>query len=175
MAPRPELPAYLKEGFVLSYGREEAGRFHALAAITAVAGAAYVAYGAEFLLAIAVLAGCAAYYFFPFTERRVRLGANQYGLFIDGLGLLDWRAIAEVNLINYSIRTIDIQELQIKLRVPMNSALLVDWRRLPIWRLLMRLPWSMGYDEIIRVKLQPFSTPGDQIHAAVKRLWRYYR
>lgn len=175
MPPRQELPAYLQEGFILAYGRDEAGRFHALAAITAVAGAAYAVYGYDLVLGVALLAGCAAYYYFPFTEKRPRLGANQYGLFIDGLGLIAWRSIAEVSLVTYSIRTIDIEELQIKLRQPLGSALLVDWRRLAIWRLLMRLPWTMGHDNIIRVKLQPFAPPGEEIKAAIERMWRYYR
>jgi hypothetical protein len=175
MAPRQELPAYLQEGFILAYGRKEANRFHAIAAVAAITAAAYIVYGYDLILAAALLSGCGAYYFFPFTERRPRLGVNQYGLFIDGLGLMAWRSIAEVNLVTYTMRTMDIEELQIKLKVPLGSALLADWRRLAIWRLLMRLPWSMGHDNIIRVKLQPFAPPPPEIHSAIMRLWRYYR
>lgn len=175
MPPRQELPVYLQEGFILAYGSEEAGRFHALAAITAVATAAYAVYGYDLVLAVALLSGCGAYYYFPFTEKRPRLGANQYGLFIDGLGLIAWRSIAEMDIVTSTIRTIDIEELQIKLREPLGNALLVDWRRLPIWRLLMRLPWTMGHDTIIRVKLQPFAPPGQEILDTMQRMWRYYR
>jgi hypothetical protein len=68
-----------------------------------------------------------------------------------------------------------MEELHIKLKQPVNRALLVDWRRLPIWRLLMRLPWTMGYDNIVRINLQPFAAPPDEIIRTMQRMWRYYR
>ena len=37
MARRPELPAYLQEGFILPYNRADAARFHVLAGIAAAA------------------------------------------------------------------------------------------------------------------------------------------
>ena len=47
-----------------------------------------------------------------------------------------------------------MEELHIKLKQPLHAALLADWRRLSIWRLLMRLPWTMGHDNIVRINLQ---------------------
>jgi hypothetical protein len=175
MVRRPGLPAYLQQGFILPYNRAEAARFHVLAAITAATFAAWLTWGYQLLSVTAILAGCSAYYFFPFTENRVRLGANQYGLFIDGFGLLAWQAISDIGLVTYSVRTLEVEELHIKLARPLGSALLVDWRRLPIWRLLMRLPWSMGYDNIVRVNLQPFEPPAEEIGRTIQRMWRYYR
>jgi hypothetical protein len=175
MARRPGLPEYLQEGFILPYNKKEAARFNALAAITAASFAAWLTWGYQLLSITAILAGCSAYYFFPFTESRPRLGANQYGLFVDGFGLIGWRAIDDISLVTYSIRTLDMEELHIKLKQPVNSALLVDWRRLPIWRLLMRLPWTMGYDNIVRINLQPFASPPDVIIRTMQRMWRYYR
>ena len=105
MAPRrPELPSYLQQGFILPYNRAEAARFHVLAAITAATFAAWLTWGYQLLSITAILAGCSAYYFFPFTESRVRLGANQYGLFIDGFGLISWRAISDISLVTYSVQ-----------------------------------------------------------------------
>lgn len=175
MPPRPGLPSYLQEGFILSYGKDEAARFHVLAAIAAITFAAWINWRYQLLSITAILAGCSAYYFFPFTERRPRLGANQYGLFIDGFGLIAWRSIGEINLVVYSVRTLEIEELQIKLKQPLSSALLADWRRLPIWRLLMRLPWKMSYDNIVRIDLQPFEPPAEEIHRVMLRMWRFYR
>ncbi len=175
MARRPGLPAYLQEGFILPYNKKEAARFHALALITAATFAAWLTWGYQLLSITAILAGCSAYYFFPFTESRPRLGGNQYGLFVDGFGLIAWRAIDDISLVTYSIRTMELEELHIKLKHPVNRALLVDWRRLPIWRLLMRLPWSMGYDNIIRINLQPFAPAPDEIVRTMQRMWRYYR
>lgn len=176
MARRPGLPDYLQEGFILPYNPADAARFHVLAFIAAATFAAWLTWGYQLLSITAILAGCSAYYFFPFTERsRVRLGANQYGLFIDGFGLIGWRAISDINLVTYSVRTLEVEELHIKLKQPVNSALLADWRRLPIWRLLMRLPWSMGYDNIVRINLQPFSPPAEEISHTIQRMWRFYR
>jgi hypothetical protein len=175
MARRAGLPDYLQEGFILSYGKSEAARFQVLAAITAATFAAWLTWGYQLLSVTAILAGCSAYYFFPFMETRPRLGANQYGLFIDGFGLIAWRAIGDINLVTYSVRTLEMEELHIKLQQPVNNALLVDWRRLAIWRLLMRLPWTMGYDNIVRINLQPFAPPADEIARTMQRMWRYYR
>jgi hypothetical protein len=175
MARRPGLPGYLQEGFILSYARPEAARFHVLAAITAATFAAWLTWGYQLLSITAILAGCSAYYFFPFTENRPRLGANQYGLFIDGFGLIEWRAIGDIGLVTYSVRTLEMEELHIKLKKPLTSALLVDWRGLPAWRLLMRLPWKMGYDNIVRINLQPFAPPAEEINRTIQRMWRYYR
>ena len=175
MARRPGLPGYLQEGFILPYNRSDAARFHVLAAITAATFAAWLTWGYQLLSITAILAGCSAYYFFPFTESRPRLGANEYGLFIDGFGLVAWRAIGEVNLVTYSVRTLEMEELHVKLIQPVNGALLADWRRLPIWRLLMRLPWNMGCDNTVRINLQPFAPPAKEIHRRVFRMWRYYR
>jgi hypothetical protein len=175
MARRPGLPAYLQEGFILPYSRGEAARFHVLALISAAAFAAWINWGYQLLSITAILAGCSAYYFFPFTESRVRLGANQYGLFIDGFGLIAWRAISDISLVTYSVRTIETEELHIKLKQPVGSALLADWRRLPVWRLLMRLPWAMGYDNIVRINLQPFAPPAEEITRTIQRMWRFYR
>jgi hypothetical protein len=175
MPPRPGLPRYLQEGFILSYSKHEAARFHALAALAAVSFAAWMHWGYQLLSATAIIVFCCAYYFFPFTEKRPRLGTNQYGLFIDGFGLIAWRAIAELNLVTYSTRTLETEELQVKLAQPMSSALLVDWRRLPVWRLLMRLPWTMSHDNTVRINLQPFEPSAEEIHRVMQRMWRYYR
>jgi hypothetical protein len=175
MPRRPELPEYLQEGFILPYSRSEAPRFHVLAAISAATFAAWLTWGYQLLSITAILAGCSAYYFFPFTERRPRLGANQYGLFVDGFGLIAWRAIGDITLVTYSVRTLEMEELHIKLNQPVGGALFVDWRRLPVWRLLMRLPWTMGHDNIVRINLQPFAPPAEEVVKTMHRMWRFYR
>jgi hypothetical protein len=65
--------------------------------------------------------------------------------------------------------------LQIRLKTSLDHALLADWRDLPIWRLLMKLPWTMSYDNVVRIELAPFASPPEDIHTQFYRLWRYYR
>jgi hypothetical protein len=77
--------------------------------------------------------------------------------------------------VTYSVRTLEMEELHIKLNQSVSRALLADWRRLPAWRLLMRLPWTMGYDNIVRINLQPFKPPADEVHRTIQRMWKYYR
>ena len=36
----------------------------------------------------------------------------------------------------------------------LSNALVADWRKQPFWRSLMRLPWSMGASNVVRVALE---------------------
>ena len=61
---------------------------------------------------------------------RPRLGANQYGIFIEGLGLIGWRSIEKIDTVHIAVRTMMTHELQIKLSQPLEQALLADWRKM---------------------------------------------
>jgi len=39
----------------------------------------------------------------------------------------------------------------------------------------MRLPWGMDHSGAVRVNLEPFDRPADEIHRTFLRMWRYYR
>ncbi len=72
-------------------------------------------------------------------------------------------------------RAMTVHELQIVLNAPLRSALVVDWRKQPIYRLLMRLPWRMDHNGAVRINLEPFDQPPDVIHRTFLRMWRFYR
>jgi hypothetical protein len=57
----------------------------------------------------------------------------------------------------------------------LSNALVADWRKQPFHRSLMRLPWSMGASNVVRVNLEPFNQPPEEIERTLVRLWRYYR
>ena len=131
--------------------------------------------GSEILFALAIFFGGASYYFYPLIETdKMRLGAGEHGIFIEGLGIIPWRAISSIKQSMYSIRTIDVNELIIQLQGPLPKMLMADWRSLPRYRLLMKLPWSMDRDNVVRVKLEPFESSPDEIVDALKRNWRYF-
>lgn len=164
-------------GYTVNYGREK-GQFRVfvLSAIGIAFSIAAFYTGSELLLAFGAAALGTAYYFFPLIETsRSRLGANQYGVFIEGLGLIGWRSIETIETVNIAVRTMMTHELQIKLARPLEKALLADWRKLPLYRLLMRLPWTMSHNNTIRVNLEPFADGPDEIERTLKRMQRYYR
>jgi hypothetical protein len=116
-----------------------------------------------------------AYHNYPLLENgRPRLGAGQYGLFVEGLGVIAWRAVKSIELVAVSSRGTVDRELRVTLAKPLEAALIADWRKRPIYRILMRLPWSMR-DGTISIPLEVFDRPPDEIHRNVMRLWRYFR
>lgn len=178
MIPKPQKPAITRipeDGYSLPYSEEAADlRFNVMAFVAVIALIFFIYTGYEWLLVVAVATGGSAYYFYPLTERKPRIGANQYGVFIDGFGLIAWRAIKDITLSTYVSRLEEYNELHIKLSQPLDRALLVDWRRMPIWRLLMKLPWSMTYDNVIRIRLEPFAPPPEDIARQFQRMLKFY-
>ena len=61
------------------------------------------------------------------------------------------------------------------LNMTLTSALVVDWRKQPFFRSLMRLPWSMTHSNVVRMNIDPFDHPPDEIHRTLTRMWRHYR
>lgn len=164
-------------GYKVAYGSDET-QFPVYVMIVAALGLllAWFYYGG-FLLFLAFIAATAvAYYNFPLIETgSARLGANQYGVFIDGFGVIHWRAIDKVELVPIAVRVMTFNELQIGLKQPLQRALIADWRKMPWPRLLMRVPWKMTHENIIRVNLEVFDQPPDEIHRTIQRMWRHYR
>jgi len=164
-------------GYTVAYARDEAGfpvyvaGFGAVMLLTA----GLVKANPIFFGLGAVALGF-TYYNYPLTETgRPRMGANQYGVFIEGFGIIAWRAVDKIDLVQIAVRAVTLTELQITLKVPLSRALIADWRRMPVYRQLMRLPWSMGYNNMIRVTLDAFDKEPDDIHRTFQRMWRYYR
>jgi hypothetical protein len=176
MQAKVNVPEFVERGFHLAYGPDAGDfRFNVMAIVTGLAAALYWPTGYNALVVIGAVTACAAYYFYPLKEKKPRIGAGQYGVFIDGFGLIAWRAIGDVQLVTYATRFDEEHELQFRLTQPLSRALLVDWRDLPYWRLLMKLPWTMSHENVVRIPLAPFAPPPEDIHREFHRLWRYYR
>jgi len=163
--------------FAVGYAPEK-GQFRvyvmALAALAALAG--FIWWGNPIALVLAVFFGCASFYFFPLIEtERARIGAGELGIFIEGFGVIPWRAVGDIALRSYAVRTIINEEIQITLSRPLAQSLVSDWRSLPYHRLLMRLPWSMTPDNVVHIRTEPFAGTAEGIHAHLQALWRRYR
>jgi hypothetical protein len=171
-----QVPEFVERGYHLAYGKDSGDfRFNVMAILAVLAFGMYAATRFDAILVFAVATACVAYYFYPLKERKPRIGAGQYGIFIDGFGLISWRAIADIQHVVFASRFSETDELQIRLKSSLDSALLADWRRLPIWRLLMKLPWTMTHDNVVRIPLAPFELPPEDIHRQFFRLWKHYR
>lgn len=177
MQAEAKVPDFVERSYNLPYGADAGDfRFNVMAILTLVAGVLFVAEPYNAILVFGFATGCTAYYFYPLVEKKKpRIGAGQYGVFIDGFGLISWRAISDVQLITYATRFNEEHELQFRLRTSLDRALLADWRDMPIWRLLMKLPWTMSHENVVRIALAPFAQPPEDIHRQFERLWRYYR
>jgi hypothetical protein len=164
-------------GYSVAYGRDDTYfPVYFTAALALVFGTAMLLTGQFYWLALALLSAAFTYYNIPLLETgRPTIGANQYGIFIQAFGLIRWRAIERIDLAEIAERAMTVHELQIVLNVPLTSALVVDWRRQPAYRWLMRLPWRMSHDNMVRINVEPFDQPPDAIHRTFLRMWRYYR
>ena len=164
-------------GYSVAYSRDD---IYFPVYITAALAAIFVTVtwitGALYWLIPAVAAAAFTYYNIPLLETgRPTIGANQYGIFIQAFGLLRWRAIERIDLVEIAERAMTVHELQITLNTTLTSALVADWRKQPVHRLLMRLPWRMDHKGMLRVSLEPFDRLPDEIHRTFLRMWRFYR
>ena len=165
-------------GYSVAYSRDDTYfPVYITAALAAIFVTASWITGALYWLVLAAASAAFTYYNSPLLETgRPTIGANQYGIFLQAFGLIRWRAVERIDIAEIAERAMTVHELQIVLSVPLGSALVVDWRRTqPRWRLLMRLPWRMSHDNIVRVNLEPFDQPPELIHRTFVRMWRFYR
>lgn len=84
-----------------------------------------------------------AYRYYPMVEaRRPQLGANGDGLFVAGIGFIDWAAIRQVDLFETSVRNIRLSSLRISLNRTLEEAIARPQDR-PVWRAFMTRSWSV--------------------------------
>jgi hypothetical protein len=163
-------------GYSVTYGGEEIqAPVYVVAILAAAMLAAALVTGQTLWLALGVAAAGVTYYNVPLLERRPAMGANQYGIFIQGLGLIRWRAIERIDLVEVAVRASTIHELQIALKERLSNALVADWRQQKFYRSLMRLPWSMARSNVVSINLEPFNKEPDEVHRTLLRLWKHYR
>jgi len=163
-------------GFAMGYARNK-GEFRVYACMFfgVVLAAGGILKGSEIASITGLLFLITSYYFYPLIEtQKVRIGAGEHGIFIEGFGIIPWRSVQSLELKNTVVRTMRISELNIKLSQGLPSALIADWRSLPWYRLLMKLPWTMGRDNVVRINLEPFAAEPEKILDAMQRTRRYF-
>lgn len=164
-------------GYTVSYGREMAeGRVYIVGGAGVVAVVTGFFQGSPLLLIIGLAAILFAVRYLPLVDtKRARIGATQYGVFADGLGLIGWRDVTDIKLVPIAVRTIMTHELQITLARPVPDVLLADWRQRPWYRLIAYLPWRMTDDKTVRIPVDQMSRRPEDIERSFKRMWNFHR
>jgi hypothetical protein len=164
-------------GYTVAYEREEIQfPVYVVCFIGAVLTTIGFAIDNAFLIALALFAFGFAYYNFPLLETgKPRIGAGQYGIFAEGLGIIGWRSIKALELVPVEMRGSLSNELRIVLEAPLERALIADWRKRPFYRYLMRLPWTAASGDIIRIPLDVFDRPADEIMHSFRRMMGFFR
>lgn len=164
-------------GYLVAYEQEELQFPVYILALLAVAFiVAGIMQQIPVLTALAIVPLTGFFYNLPLLETgRWRMGASQYGFLLEGLGLIDWRAIDGIDLVGKDDRGAVNMELHVDLKVPIGQALILDWRRRSFFRSLMRLPWSWAAPRTLRIPLDIMDKPADEIHKTFQRMWRFYR
>lgn len=108
-----------------------------------------------------------AYRYYPMIEARMpRLGANADGLFVDGIGFLDWSSIGSVDLFETSVRNMHLSSLRIVFNRPLEEAVSRHQARAP-WRQLMTRSWSLHHGETadgLEVELHSLAANPREVH-----------
>lgn len=164
-------------GYIVAYDQDEI-QFPVY--VTIAIGLAFIAasfvVGTAILFALGLMTLGFAYYNYPLLETgRPRIGAGQYGIFVEGLGIIAWRAVGDIALVPTFSRGVQHSEMLITLDEPLERSLIADWRRRPVPRNLMRLPWSMAEDDVIKIPLDVMDHPANEIFVAFKRMMTFYR
>jgi hypothetical protein len=164
-------------GYTVAYEREELPfPVYVVGFIGAVIATIGIALDNIFLIALSLFAFGFAYYNFPLLERgKPRIGAGQYGIFAEGLGIIAWKSIEQIEMVPVGIRGSTSNELRIVLGDPLDRALIADWRQRSFYRFLMRLPWTAARGNIIRVPLDVFDRPADEIMHSFTRMMGFFR
>jgi hypothetical protein len=137
---------------------------------------ASIAEGSAVLMFLGLFPGCFAFHNFPLLETgKTRLAANQDSLFIDGLGRIGWRFVKSISLAEIVVRGSAYSEADIALDAPLATALVDDGRNMKFYRRLMRKPFYLKSSRIIRVPLEIFDRPPEDIVASLSRIWIHNR
>lgn len=164
-------------GYTIGYDQEEIHfPIYAITALAAVLILAGILKGIPILSVVGLLPAAVTYYNLPLLESgRPRIGSGQYGLFIEGLGLVSWRSVDRIDTLESVERAGTSHDLIIGLKKPIPEALLADWRARPLLRRPMRLPWRLASKTEIRIPLDVLDKPAAEIQDTFVRMWRFNR
>ena len=111
------------------------------------------------------------FYYRPLMEnRRPQLGASMQGLYVERIGVIGWRAIADVDMTETYIRTMRFTRLVVTLSMPLDTAT-VQPEVVPAWRRYTSRNWTHK-DNRLEIKLDTLKADPEVVLRRVKAFQR---
>lgn len=112
---------------------------------------------------------------YPFIDKRPQIAANETGLYLERLGVLRWSAIADLSLYKTAVRTMEFNQLHIKLKGPIEDCLIKrEPQSLP--RLAMRKNWRLKKAKsnapVLEVDLHLLACDPEILLQRTRQFWR---
>lgn len=109
------------------------------------------------------------FYYRPLMEaRRAQLGASMQGLYVERIGVIGWRAIADIDMVETYIRTMRFTKLVVTLSMPLDKAVVQPEIVTP-WRRYTSRNWSLKGDRL-EIKLDTLRADPEVVLRRVKAL-----
>ncbi|MEP3280181.1 MAG: hypothetical protein ABJN26_11505 [Stappiaceae bacterium] len=120
-----------------------------------------------FLVLAAVGLG-GAYYYRPYVEsKRPQLGANADGLYLERLGFIAWADIADIQLFETSVRSIQLQTLKISLNRPLKETISKP-EKPNVFRYLMARCWRRTGPRSVDIAIHSLEANPDNLLARLR-------
>lgn len=117
---------------------------------------AFIVQGNPVFLLMCPIGFAVSAYFYPLIEKGVvRIGADNRGLFFEGLGIVPWDAINAVHHQQRALRTLRLHTLYVEL-TGKPADVVVDPSPLPAWKQFMARAWK-NHGTVITAELHPLA------------------
>lgn len=140
--------------------------------IGALAAGYGLVFGIDGYFIVTAVCLASAWYYSPYLDtKNAQLGADSRGIYVGGLGLIDWAAIENVSLIRQAVRRVERAAVHITLNRPLDQSLLVA-DKAPWWANLKVRNWSFSRDGVVKVRLEQFKATSNEIEADLMPFWQ---
>lgn len=110
-------------------------------------------------------------YYRPLMEpRRPQLGASMQGLYVERIGVIGWRAIADIDMVETYIRTMRFNKLVVTLSMPLDKAT-VQPETVTSWRRYTSRNWTLKGNRL-EIKLDTLKADPEVVLRRVKAFHR---
>jgi hypothetical protein len=136
-------------------------------AVAVIGVVATVVNAADVFLVLTAAGLVSAGYFWPLVERkRPQLGASATGLYVDRIGIIGWPAIEWLDLHQTALRSMQLATLRVKLRVPLEKAVVAE-ERVPLTKRFTTRNWKMNGD-VLEIRLHTLTGRPPEVYEKIR-------